>query len=105
MVFSVPLHSKSGNRADAGTRQMNRLLEFVAGHAGLNTAYQRGDFDVYVEGVTFANGEVPDNLGNTVIKVNMENQKCFAPIIEWILCSLGGTVRKESAILFERWKW
>jgi hypothetical protein len=84
---------------------MNRLLEFIENHAGLRTAYQNGEFDVYVEGINFGNGEVPKNKGNTIIKVNMENQKCFAPVIEWVLCSLGGAVRKESAILFERWKW
>jgi hypothetical protein len=104
MVFSVPLKGKT-NRIERGVEQMNHLLEFIETHAGLKAGFQRGDFDLYVEGINFCNGEVPKNEGNTVIKVTMENQKCFAPVIEWILCSLGGTVRKESAILFERWKW
>jgi hypothetical protein len=104
MVFSIPLRGKT-ERAERGVKQMNCLLDFIENHAGLRAAYERGEYDLYVEGVTFCNGEVPKNLGNTIIKVNVENQKCFAPVVEWIMCSLGGTVREESAILFERWKW
>jgi hypothetical protein len=101
MVFTVPLKGKN-NRAERGAEQLDRLRGYIQGHAGLRAGYERGDFDLYVEGVNIFNGEVPTNVGNTIIKVNMEDQKCFAPVIEWILFALGGAVREESCILFKK---
>jgi hypothetical protein len=50
--------------------------------------------------INFRSNEVPNNEGNTIIKVTMKIQKRSEPIIKCIPRSLRGTVRKQPAILF-----